>query len=74
MLVQCAGVSVETGAGGEALCLDAMGAPAAWVGVADPFEFDPAVAGTAFSAGFVLVGVFWALGKAVELVLRQMRS
>lgn len=64
---------MATGAAGEALCLDSMGAPVAWE--IQP-EFDVSMLeaddlGGAFAAGFVIVGTAWAIGYGFRQVLRM---
>lgn len=68
--VRCPGAQVLTGVNGEALCLDSESGPVAWE--MQP-EFTLSDAAEPFFAGFVLVAVFWALGKSVSLVLRVVR-
>lgn len=70
MRVTCPGAVVSTGSEGEPLCLDGLGAPVAWESQA---SFTFADSAEPFFAGFALVMVFWALGKAVSLVLRVVR-
>lgn len=66
---------MATGAGGEALCLDALGAPVAWEVQPefDVSQLDPAELGQAFAAGFVLVGTGWAIGRGFKYVLALLR-
>ncbi len=67
--------SVSTSALGAAQCVDGVGAPVAWVVVPD-FDFsqlDAPMASGAFAAGFVLVGVGWAIGRAFGVVLSMLR-
>lgn len=72
MRVSCPGFAVVTGAGGEALCVDALGAPVAWE--AQP-EFDVSqleadqLSG-AFAAGFVVVATAFVIGYGFRALLR----
>jgi len=71
--VSCPGVTVLTGLGGEALCVDGLGAPVAWE--IQP-EFDVSMLDAddlagAYAAGFVIVGTAWAIGWGFRAVLRM---
>lgn len=65
---ECDG-EVSTGEFGELLC------SGEWLPVAEPsyLDVDPAIAGSAFMIGFVLVGSFALLGAGVRAVLRVVR-
>jgi hypothetical protein len=73
MRVNCPGVDVLTGPSGEPLCVDSLGAPLAWIAVADGPEIDLETIGAPFSAGFSLVLLFWALGKGVSVIIDVVR-
>lgn len=73
MRVVCNGAQIMTGAEGQALCLDEVGAPVAWTIVPDVPEIDLETVGAPFSAGFGLVLLFWALGKSVSIVIDVVR-
>jgi len=64
----CTG-EVSTGMAGEALC------STAWVSSDDwtVSELDPAMVASAFSAGFVLVGIAYALGHAIRIIISAVR-
>lgn len=75
MRVTCPGVSVMTGASGEALCLDSLGAPVAWE-VQPEFDISQLEAdqlGGAFAAGFVIVATGWVIGRGFKFVLSMLR-
>jgi sugar/nucleoside kinase (ribokinase family) len=60
---------------GSAACLDGSGNVVAWQ-VVPPFDIsqlDTTQAGQAFAAAFVIVGMCWALGKAVGMILQVIR-
>lgn len=73
MRVVCNGAQIMTGAEGQALCLDEVGAPVAWTVVADVPVIDLETVAAPFSAGLGLVLLFWALGKGVALVIEVVR-
>jgi hypothetical protein len=68
--IECPG-NVQTLADGAPACVDGSGAPLAWTSVPpfDVSQLDYGQAGSAFAAGFVIVGMCWALGKAVGAIL-----
>lgn len=73
-VAECPGVIV-TDAQGVPACEDMSGAPLAWI-ERPAFEIgdvDPAVAGQAFAAGFVLVASVWAIGWTVRALLGMIR-
>lgn len=74
MTAICQGTIVTDGSGVPA-CLDQQSAPLAWIQQApfDPNLVDPAVASMAFAAGFMIVGISWALGRGVRAVLDLIR-
>lgn len=75
MRVTCPGAQIMTGADGQALCLDGIGAPVAWE-VQPEFEISQLEAdqlGAAFAAGFVLVATGWAIGRGFRFVLSLLR-
>lgn len=63
--------TVTTDATGAPLCLDGTSAAVAWQVTPefDPSQIDPLLGSQYFAAGFVIVGICWALGKAVRTVL-----
>lgn len=67
--------TVATLPDGSLACLDGVGAAVAWVVVPEweISDLDVGQAGAAFGAAFVLVGMFWALGKGVGLVVNSIR-
>jgi hypothetical protein len=73
--LSCPGV-VSTGADGSALCTDGAGNVVQWVSVPpfDVSQLDYGQAGSAFAAGFVIVGMCWALGRAVGAILDAVRK
>lgn len=72
--ITCAG-NVVTDTNGVAMCQDAGGAALPWTSQpAFSIEsLDPAIAGGAFAAGFVLVGASWAIGRGAKIVLSMLR-
>lgn len=73
--LSCPGV-VSTGADGSALCTDGAGNAVAWVSVPpfDVSQLDYGQAGQAVAAGFVIIGTFWAIGRACGLILDAVRK
>lgn len=72
--VQCTAV-LSTSALGAAQCTDGGGTPVAWVAVPE-FDFsqlDMPTASGAFAAGFVLVGIGWAIGRGFGAVLSMLK-
>ncbi|HEX3912691.1 MAG TPA: hypothetical protein VHW71_04220 [Steroidobacteraceae bacterium] len=66
---------ISTSASGAVQCLDGTGTVVPWVAVPD-FDFsqlDSATASGAFAAGFVLVGIGWAIGRAFGVVLSMFK-
>lgn len=65
----CPGEVVDVA--GAPACQDEMGAPLAWESYPTfaMADVDPAIAGSAFAGGFVIVGMAWALGRATRAVL-----
>lgn len=74
MRVECPGI-VDTDSVGAPLCSDGAGVVLAWVpvGVFDPADIDLAVGSAAFAAGFFIVGMTWAIGRGVRVVLSMLR-
>lgn len=73
MAVYCQGTVVTdtTVDPGAALCQSSTGTPGTWIQV-QPFDvsqLDYGQAGEAFAAGFVIVAMCWALGKAVKAIM-----
>lgn len=69
MNVQCP-ANLATGSNGELLCVDEVGVGVEW----QPLPIiDYAAIGAPFSAGFILVASFWALGHGVALVIDLVR-
>jgi hypothetical protein len=69
---------VITGVNGEALCLDGV-TVVAWEGVPTSADFtlddlDVADLSAAFGAGFLLIAIWFALGRGVGAVLRLIRG
>lgn len=75
MRVMCPGSQIATGAAGEPLCLDALGAPVAWEAQPefDVSQLEAADLGGAYAAGFVLIGTGWAIGRGFKYVLALLR-
>ena len=74
MSIECP-ANVVTSASGSAQCVSSSGAPVQWVAV-PPFsvaQLDTTQSGEAFAAGFVIVGMCWALGRAVKLIMSVVR-
>jgi hypothetical protein len=72
--LSCPGV-VATGSDGSPQCTNGAGGVLSWVAVPpfDVSQLDYGQAGSAFAAGFVIVGMCWALGKAVGLIMSVLR-
>ena len=61
---------LATGSNGALLCVDELGAAVEW----QPLPIvDYSAVGAPFSAGFILVASFWALGHGVSLVIDLVR-
>lgn len=75
MPVECP-ATVVTATNGAALCQDVTGAAVAWVQVPafTISQLDTSFAGEVFGAGFVIVGMFWALGAAIRSVFSVVRG
>lgn len=73
MRIECGAAEVVTGAGGEPLCRDALGAPVAWTVIPNGPAIDLETVSAPFSAGFGLVLMFWALGKGVSVIIDVVR-
>lgn len=75
MRVSCPGTAVNTGAQGEALCVDSLGAPVAWEVQLefDVSQLDTAQMGQAFAAGFAVVATCWCIGFGFRTVLQAFR-
>lgn len=63
-------------ADGAPACQDGNGNLVSWVSVPpfDVSQLDYGQAGEAFAAGFVIVGMCWALGKAVGAIMDAVRK
>jgi hypothetical protein len=74
MSIECP-ANVSTLPDGSPACLDSSGGVVSWQVVPsfDISQLDTAQAGEAFAAAFVIVGTCWAIGKAVGLILQQIR-
>lgn len=71
----CPGFAIQTGTLGEALCVDHLGAPVAWEAVPE-FEvsaLDVTQLSGAYVAGFILIGMGWAIGRGFKYVLSMLR-
>lgn len=75
MRVTCPGSQIMTGAEGQALCLDGVGAPVAWEiqPEFDVSQLESSDLGGAYAAGFVLIGTGWAIGRGFKYVLGLLR-
>lgn len=71
----CPGV-IATGLSGEALCVDEMEQPIAWVAVesSDYLPVEAAELAEAFAAGFGIVFAFWGLGYVVSMLINVVRG
>lgn len=61
---------IVTGINGELLCRDSLGQAVAWQ---EPPVVDVTMVAGPFSAGFVMVASFWALGHGISLILGIVR-
>lgn len=70
--LQCPGNISTNLTTGYPSCVDASGGVLAWVVVPefDPSQLDAPSVASSFAAGFVLVGISYAIGKAAGLVLK----
>lgn len=52
-----------------------MGAPMPWESIPsfEVDDIDPAVAGSAFAGGFIIVGMAWAIGWGARAILSMIR-
>ena len=72
--LSCPG-TVTTDAAGAPDCTNGSGTAVAWQAV-PPFsvsELDYGEAGQAFAAGFVIVGMCWALGQAIGAIIKPVK-
>lgn len=69
----CPGEVVDVA--GAATCQDDMGAPMPWESIPsfEVGDIDPAVAGSAFAGGFIIVGMAWAIGWGARAILSMIR-
>jgi hypothetical protein len=70
----CSGV-ILTDASGYPICEDGAGTPVTWQeqGAFDPADIDLTQAGEIFAIGFIMYGTAFAIGKAVGLILEQIK-
>lgn len=75
MRLDCPGTEIQTGAAGEALCVDGLGAPVAWQAVEefDVSQLEADQLAGAFAAGFVICATGWAIGRGFRYVLSMLR-
>lgn len=67
--------NVEVGPNGEALCVDGVGSPVAWVVVPefDVSQLDTAAVAGAWAAGFSTMAIGLLIGKGFSAVLEFLR-
>gem|GEM_PF-2881935 len=70
--IQC-NATLQTSLTGEPQCVDGTGAAVSWTAVPDfdLSQLDTSTMAQGFAAGFTMIGIAWAIGKGVALVLKQ---